>query len=82
MVPSWEFAGRVSYRRFSGMWRSLVSAPALGAGGRGFESRHPDPFSNVLSISGSHCGSQRGVASRRSAWLGVWARWLPPVGRV
>src|SRR5579871_3375196 len=24
------------------MWRSLVSAPALGAGGRGFESRHPD----------------------------------------
>ncbi len=26
----------------SGMWRSLVSAPALGAGGRGFESRHPD----------------------------------------
>ena len=25
-----------------GMWRSLVSAPALGAGGRGFESRHPD----------------------------------------
>ncbi len=25
------------------MWRSLVSAPALGAGGRGFESRHPDP---------------------------------------
>ncbi len=27
---------------FGGMWRSLVSAPALGAGGRGFESRHPD----------------------------------------
>ena len=41
-VLSWEFTGRVSYRRFSGMWRSLVSAPALGAGGRGFESRHPD----------------------------------------
>ena len=26
----------------SGMWRSLVSAPALGAGGRRFESGHPD----------------------------------------
>jgi hypothetical protein len=25
-----------------GMWRSLVSAPALGAGGRRFESGHPD----------------------------------------
>ena len=24
------------------MWRSLVSAPALGAGGRRFESYHPD----------------------------------------
>src|SRR5512133_2679643 len=24
------------------MWRSLVSAPALGAGGRRFESGHPD----------------------------------------
>ncbi len=25
-----------------GMWRSLVSAPALGAGGPRFESGHPD----------------------------------------
>ncbi len=32
----------VSYGWPTGMWRSLVSAPALGAGGRGFESRHPD----------------------------------------
>ncbi len=29
------------------MWRSLVSAPALGAGGRGFESRHPDQVRGV-----------------------------------
>ncbi len=42
-----------------GMWRSLVSAPALGAGGRGFESRHPDQlFSNVLSITGLHGDSR------------------------
>ena len=34
----------VSYGWPAGMWRSLVSAPALGAGGRGFESRHPDQF--------------------------------------
>ena len=32
----------VGYVRFHGMWRSLVSAPALGAGGRRFESGHPD----------------------------------------
>ena len=32
----------VGYVRFNGMWRSLVSAPALGAGGRRFESGHPD----------------------------------------
>ena len=25
-----------------GVWRSPVSAPALGAGGHGFESRYPD----------------------------------------
>jgi hypothetical protein len=30
----------------------------LGAGGRGFESRHPDHFSNVVSIAGSDLGSQ------------------------
>ena len=29
-------------RLADGMWRSLVSAPALGAGGRRFESGHPD----------------------------------------
>jgi hypothetical protein len=29
-------------RSVRGMWRSLVSAPALGAGGRRFESGHPD----------------------------------------
>jgi uncharacterized protein len=30
------------------MWRSLVSAPALGAGGPGFKSRHPDQTSRSL----------------------------------
>src|SRR5580698_8916581 len=37
-----NLAGQISYGRSNGMWRSLVSAPALGAGGREFESRHPD----------------------------------------
>ena len=41
-LPPGNRAGQVGYGRFSGMWRSLVSAPALGAGGREFESRHPD----------------------------------------
>ena len=27
----------------NGLWRSLVSAPALGAGGRRFKSGQPDP---------------------------------------
>ena len=30
-----------------GMWRSLVSAPALGAGGPRFESGHPDQVRGV-----------------------------------
>ena len=34
--------GTVGYGAVNGMWRSLVSAPALGAGGRRFESGHPD----------------------------------------
>ncbi len=37
----WQRQDKISFG-FGGMWRSLVSAPALGAGGRGFESRHPD----------------------------------------
>jgi hypothetical protein len=40
--PPRRHHGQVSYGRSYGMWRSLVSAPALGAGGREFESRHPD----------------------------------------
>jgi hypothetical protein len=43
------------------MWRSLVSAPALGAGGRRFESGHPDQFRAyvdlVLDLPGSQSGS-------------------------
>jgi hypothetical protein len=44
--------GPVGYVRFNGMWRSLVSAPALGAGGRGFESRHPDQTSRSYGLAG------------------------------
>src|SRR6202034_4115750 len=36
--PPADRPGQVGYGRLSGMWRSLVSAPALGAGGREFES--------------------------------------------
>src|SRR5215469_16455833 len=53
--------GTVGYVRFHGMWRSLVSAPALGAGGRRFESGHPDqvrvPFDLHLAQRGSQSGS-------------------------
>jgi len=41
--------------------RGYVRRPGgadLGAGGRGFESRHPDHFSNMLPIGGSQSGSQ------------------------
>jgi hypothetical protein len=40
--PSTLGADRVGFGWLSGMWRSLVSAPALGAGGPRFESGHPD----------------------------------------
>jgi hypothetical protein len=33
---------------FDGTWRSLVSAPALGAGGRRFKSGRPDTSTNPL----------------------------------
>jgi hypothetical protein len=47
--------GTVGYGSARGMWRSLVSAPALGAGGRRFESGHPDQFRAHVDL---------GVASR------------------
>ena len=47
----------VGYGLPDGMWRSLVSAPALGAGGRRFESGHPD----------QKCRSQRLL--RTAKWL-------------
>lgn len=34
----------------NGVWRSLASARALGARGRGFESRHPDQFSQLTGL--------------------------------
>jgi hypothetical protein len=46
--------------------RPATGRADLGAGGRGLESRHPDQFSNMLSISGSHSGSQ--LLSRDTGW--------------
>ena len=45
------------------MWRSLVSAPALGAGGRGFESRHPDQVTAMLIFAYSRVGAKVGASS-------------------
>src|SRR5215471_4690190 len=42
------------------MWRSLVSAPALGAGGRRFESGHPDQFRGYVDLGQVSPGSQIG----------------------
>src|SRR5262245_1137083 len=42
------------------MWRSLVSAPALGAGGRRFESGHPDQFRAHVDLDVAQRGSQTG----------------------
>jgi hypothetical protein len=57
-----------------GMWRSLVSAPALGAGGRGFKSRHPDQFRALMifccALRGSQSGSQSLLPS--SSTYSVW----------
>ena len=43
-----------------GMWRSLVSAPALGAGGRRFESGHPDQLTLHVDLGAVPPGSQTG----------------------
>ena len=52
--------GTVGYGTVSGMWRSLVSAPALGAGGRRFESGHPDQFRAHVDLYLGSPGSQIG----------------------
>ncbi len=52
--------GTVGYVRFRGMWRSLVSAPALGAGGRRFESGHPDQLRAHVDLCKAQYGSQTG----------------------
>jgi hypothetical protein len=44
--------GRGRLRMANGMWRSLVSAPALGAGGPRFESGHPDQKCRSWTCSG------------------------------
>jgi hypothetical protein len=67
--------GPVGYVRFNGMWRSLVSAPALGAGGRGFESRHPDQTSRSYGLTGDLGRSVRlrGTGRLQGAVAGVGA---------
>jgi hypothetical protein len=52
--------GTVGYGAISGMWRSLVSAPALGAGGPGFKSRHPDWSGACRWVAGPSLGSLSG----------------------
>src|SRR5262245_66017785 len=42
------------------MWRSLVSAPALGAGGRRFESGHPDQLRAHVGLGAVWLGSEAG----------------------
>ncbi len=59
----------------------MVSAPALGAGGRGFESRHPDSFFECAIDHFEPWRQSASVASCRLAWLSVCARWLPPAHR-
>jgi len=48
--PPWP--DQVGFGWLDGMWRSLVSAPALGAGGRRFESGHPDQKCKSWTCSG------------------------------
>ena len=55
-----ELTGQVGYGRSCGMWRSLVSAPALGAGGRRFESGHPDQLRAHVDLDETRHGSQTG----------------------
>ena len=52
--------GRVGYGSVHGMWRSLVSAPALGAGGRRFESGHPDRSEHMSIFARLSMGAKRG----------------------
>jgi hypothetical protein len=48
----------------------------LGAGGRGFESRHPGHFSNMLATCGSQSGSQ--LLSQANLNAGVAGSACPP----
>ena len=50
------------------MWRSLVSAPALGAGGRRFESGHPDQLRAHVDLDETHMGATLGAMCYRPGW--------------
>jgi hypothetical protein len=71
-VSSATAPGRDRYGR-AGMWRSLVSAPALGAGGRGFESRHPDSYFRMCFQFGKQARSVSRLSpdAGRRGWVAV-----------
>ena len=65
----------VGYRWAIGMWRSLVSAPALGAGGPGFKSRHPDRNRQVVGPGVEACGDRLARSSDRHLTVRLNANW-------
>jgi hypothetical protein len=77
VCPSRLGVDRVGFGWLNGMWRSLVSAPALGAGGPRFESGHPDhqrrSSASSRSASGLSRSSDRGLTvdlnTGRRYWL-------------
>ena len=59
-----------------GVWRSLVSAPALGAGGRRFESYHPDqvwPHRLVVRTSAFHAENRGSIPLGATKYKGFLA---------
>jgi hypothetical protein len=69
--------GRGKLLQACGMWRSLVSAPALGAGGREFESRHPDQECRSEAFLGRRDGGQDRLTVD---WNIYWRYWPARTG--
>ena len=64
-------------RRSSGAWRSLVSAPVLGTGGRGFKSRRPDQENQGIIRSWDRWDKGASYQSATRALTLPWASPLP-----